>query len=417
MIVDNHVVNRKKMPKLIISSQNVCSLNVAKPGRKTHSKLITVTKSESDIIFLSDTRLISNIQIAGVNDIEKKLAFLGYTFLHNSNKNSRGTAILLINKMSYSIEDTYRDEDCNILMIKIKIADTTLTLGSIYGPNQDDEVFFDRINRTLVKFGSDYVIIGGDWNTTYDCRNSRQNIDIINTANIPSARRSMWLNRLCTDCKLLDLYRHFYPESREYTYIPYAAGATNRSRIDFFLMSESLRELCVDSRIPHGLNSTLFDHKQITLVFKRHNPYKKQTINDVILKDPDLVDIVNITAIECYINHLAPSATISDIEIENLRLTIGRVCSMYKELIVCRLADAEKGLDQLILDRIVDLRRAIKNSLDLMPGIDVLQTYDLSCSRSVFLEILIIAIKGSSLSHQHDFFKIKNAKKNTWKTK
>ncbi len=86
---------------------------------------------------------------------------------------------------------------------------------------------------------------------------------------------------------------------------------------------------------------------------------------------------------------------------------------MYKELIECRLADAEKGLDQLVLDRIVDLRRAIKNSLDLMPGIDVLQTYDLSCNRSVFLEILIIAIKSSSLSHQHDFFKIKNAKKNT----
>ncbi len=278
MVADNNAVNRKKMPKLIISSQNVCSLNVAKPGRKTHSKLITVTKSESDIIFLSDTRLNSNIQIAGVNDIEKKLTFLGYTFLHNSHKNSRGTAILLINKMAYSIEDTYRDADCNILMIKIKIADTTLTLGSIYGPNQDDDVFFDRINRTIVKFGSDYVIIGGDWITTYDGRNSRQNIDIINTANIPSARRSMWLNRLCTDCTLLDPYRHFYPESREYTYIPYAAGATNRSRIDFFFMSESLCELCVDSRIPHGLNSTLFDHKQITLVFKRHNPYKKQII-------------------------------------------------------------------------------------------------------------------------------------------
>jgi exonuclease III len=132
------------------------------------------------------------------------------------------------------MEDTYLDDDCNILMIKLKIDDTTLTLGSIYGPNQDDELFFDRISSTIVKFGSDYVIIGGDWNTTYDSRNSRLNMDIINTVNIPSARRSLWLNQLCTDRTLFDPYRHFYPESREYTYIPYAAGATNRSRIDFF---------------------------------------------------------------------------------------------------------------------------------------------------------------------------------------
>ncbi len=41
-----------------------------------------------------------------------------------------------------TILDPYRDEDCNILMIKIRFADTTLTLGSIYGPNQDDELFF-----------------------------------------------------------------------------------------------------------------------------------------------------------------------------------------------------------------------------------------------------------------------------------
>jgi hypothetical protein len=182
-------------------------------------------------------------------------------------------------------------------------------------------------------------------------------------------------------------------------------------------MSDTLKELCIDSRIPHGLNSTLFDHKQISLIFKRHNPYKKQTINDVILKDPDLVEIVSITNIECYVNHLAPSETISDIEIKNYRLIIGRVCSMYKEVIECRLSDAENGLDQMVLDRIVELRNAIKNNLELLPGIEALQTFNLTCDRNVFLEILIMSVKASTLSHQHDFFKIKNAKKKYLETK
>ncbi len=35
--------------------------------------------------------------------------------------------------------------------------------------------------------------------------------------------------------------------------------------------------------------------QQVFLYFKRDNPYKKQVINDVILKDLDMVQVVNIT--------------------------------------------------------------------------------------------------------------------------
>jgi hypothetical protein len=66
-------LNCKKFPKINFSSQNVCSLNISKPGRKTYSKLIAATRSGADIVFLSDTRLNSNKQVAGVNDIEKKM--------------------------------------------------------------------------------------------------------------------------------------------------------------------------------------------------------------------------------------------------------------------------------------------------------------------------------------------------------
>jgi hypothetical protein len=86
--------------------------------------------------------------------------------------------------------------------------------------------------------------------------------------------------------------------------------------------------------------------------------------------------------------------------------------SIHKEVVACRLLDAENGFDQRVLDRIVVLRNAIKNNLDLLPSLEVLQTLNLTCSRDTFLEILIMAIKSSSLAHQHDFFKIKNATRN-----
>jgi hypothetical protein len=129
--------NNKRFPKLNFACQNVCSLNISKPNKRTHSKLITVTKSGADIIFLSDTRLNSDKQIAGVNDIVKKIRFMGYSFYHNSRKNSRGVAVLLSNRINYAIRDTFCDENCNMLLQKLVIGNISITLGSIYGGNSN----------------------------------------------------------------------------------------------------------------------------------------------------------------------------------------------------------------------------------------------------------------------------------------
>ncbi len=244
--------------------QNVCSLNISKPSKKTHCKLISVTRSGADIIFLSDTRLNSDKQIAGMNDIEKKLKFLGYSFYHNSKIRSRGTAILISRRVDCRIIDTFCDVDCNMLLLKLGIGNSTITIGSIYGPNDDDENFFSRLEDGIEGFNSNFVIIGGDWNATYDCHNNRTNIDTHNMVGIPSARRSLWLNRLCTLKNLKDPYRYLYPDLKEFTYVPFAMDAVNRSRLDFFIVSDSILSKCVNCRIPHSLNSMLFDHKAVT---------------------------------------------------------------------------------------------------------------------------------------------------------
>jgi hypothetical protein len=52
---------------------------------------------------------------------------------------------LISNKLIFTVEDTFCDADCNILMLKIRINDVTITMGSIYGPNNDDQNFFNLI--------------------------------------------------------------------------------------------------------------------------------------------------------------------------------------------------------------------------------------------------------------------------------
>jgi exonuclease III len=271
------------------------------------SKIFTVTKNGADIILLCDTHLNSDEQNAGVNDIEKKIRFRGYSFFHNSKKSNRGTAILISKKLEYAINGTFVDDNCNMLLLNITIGNVSIVVGSIYGPNDDDENFFEQLNQGIHGFNSDFVVIGGDWNATYDIRNNWQNIDTFNTAGIPSHRRSLWLNQLCARQSLKDPYRYLYPDVKEFTYIPFAVDAINRSRLDFFLVSESILPSCVNCRIPNNLSTMLFDHKLVSLVFRRDNPYKKQVINDTILNCPDINDVVDIAAIECYVNHLTPT--------------------------------------------------------------------------------------------------------------
>jgi hypothetical protein len=164
-----------------------------------------------------------------------------------------------------------------------------------------------------------------------------------------------------------DPYRYFYPDQKEFTYIPFAVEATNRSRLDFFIVSESLLSQCVNCRIPHNQSSTLFDHKMVTLISRRNNPYKKQVIDDRILKCPDVNDAVDIAVLECYINHLIPTEVLSDFDIDAMRMSIGRVCSLQKDLITFRSRESETGFDQQIEVRITETKNAIKNNIETLP--------------------------------------------------
>jgi hypothetical protein len=111
-------VSLRKFPKINVSCQNVCSLNVSRPSKKTFSKIAAVTRGSSDIVFLCNTRLNSTKQTSALHDIEKKLKFMGYHFFHNSTSNSRGTAMLVSTRLNYIAVDEFCDDNCNILLKK-----------------------------------------------------------------------------------------------------------------------------------------------------------------------------------------------------------------------------------------------------------------------------------------------------------
>jgi exonuclease III len=106
--------------------------------KKTSKKIFSVTRERDEIIFLSDIRLNSSKQVSVTLDIGKRFGFRGYNFIHNSTTNSRGVGILISNKLNVSIHNTYKDMDCNALILDVSIGGNRITLGSVYGPNTDN---------------------------------------------------------------------------------------------------------------------------------------------------------------------------------------------------------------------------------------------------------------------------------------
>jgi exonuclease III len=192
------------------------------------------------------------------NEIERTFScnkIKNYKFYHNSSKNKRGVGILLDTNYNFNIVSTFADRDENILGLKLDLGGFVFWAVSIYGPNTNDNTDFYNNLRNLLTgpdIGNYPFIIGGDWNATVSTLNSPDNIDILNMPNPPSHIRSQRIFDLAHLGKLTDPFRVLWPDRRDFTYVP-RSGRNNRSRIDFFLVSDQLLYNVTKAEISHSL--------------------------------------------------------------------------------------------------------------------------------------------------------------------
>ncbi len=234
---------------------------------------------------------------------KKKFTFKGYDFFHNSKGPSRGVGILISKKLDYRINNIHRDGEDNYLLLNVTISNYSLIIGSIYGPNNNNSLFYEQLDRELDTTRGIPVILGGDWNATWDCSDANVNQDVFNMVSIPSRTRSEKIRNLCRKFKMIEPFRTLNPRKTDFTFIPNIAANTNRSRLDFFIMSELLLPKCKNSTISQALASTMFDHKRVFLDFKKKLRPCRDKIKDTILKDPLLELYIKAHTFDCYINH------------------------------------------------------------------------------------------------------------------
>ena len=149
---------------------------------------MALTKSSSDVVIMSDTRLNTLKQHAALHDLTKKFQSKGYELFHNSKSSSRGVGILLKKSLKWEIHGSLLDFDDNYLILDLTILGKRITLAAVYGPNNDNMDFFNSLERDILALGNDTVIAGGDWNATWDASPVANNIDTLNMQNIPSKR-------------------------------------------------------------------------------------------------------------------------------------------------------------------------------------------------------------------------------------
>ena len=79
-------------------------------------------------------------------------------YFNNFRSNARGVAIFFNNNFEYRVIKEVKDSSGNILGLKLKLENKIITLMSIYGPNNDDPDFYNKMFNMCDAFESDDII-------------------------------------------------------------------------------------------------------------------------------------------------------------------------------------------------------------------------------------------------------------------
>jgi exonuclease III len=335
-----------------------------------------------------------------------------YNFIYNSDKNSRGVGILIDSSLTYTITDSYKDSNQNILGLNITLDGISFFLVSIYGPNDNDKSFFNNLYNVLISNLDRPIIVGGDWNTTYSTSDSSSNIDILHMQKPSSQIRSGWLNEICLGADLIDPYRAFYPSRRDYTFIPHGTKK-NRSRLDFFLISSDKLHFAKRCIIANSLSTSLFDHKLVSLSFLHEKMSSKLSINRTILSNPRTDDVVLAAFADTYLAHAGPldaegAAAAPQLvfrhnnrdPLEAQRILVGTFIRQIRDLNDLTERSRNETQNNLLKLLIAEKETEIELSRVQIWSADRFSNLALNCDADYFLEALASNIKGAVVSFQ-----------------
>ena len=125
--------------------------------------------SISRYVFLLESHLKSSLEKDWLSEWDAKAIFSG------TKTNSEGVCILFHKNIILDIIKHTELISGRLQIVDIKYEDKFITLINIYGPNNDDDLFFNTLQNYLSNNEDKTFIIGGDFNTVLDIKIDKKN--------------------------------------------------------------------------------------------------------------------------------------------------------------------------------------------------------------------------------------------------
>jgi exonuclease III len=295
----------------------------------------------------------------------------------NSTQNKRGVAILVNRSLNCKVIQEFKDLNENLLLIKFEQAGEEFVLGSIYGPNNTDRTFYNDITNFLNRNGNIKTILAGARNTTWDNSPPENNIDIANMVRTPNMANGKLLKTMAEHFNLTDPFRILHPTKVGYLYSPFGGVRTNRSRLDFFLVSTSLIGNTKQCWISPSHLSNMFDHKPIHLTFqdsKHCEQPRNKTLKNWFLEDPLIKMSTELSALQVYSYAICPEYEENVPILANIRLAINQLTANFLSAMQLKEKMAQNPLENNNLDELLLEARIGEHNLifDGIPSWDLL---------------------------------------------
>lgn len=204
---------------------------------------------DADIYFIQETHLAEEQTF--------KLEIEDYDSYHAAYNSQMQGVSTLIKKGHLSIlEEPEIDSEGRYIIIRGSFQGTTLTLVNVYVPGElkiaEFESFFEELFENLQT--SDNIIMAGDFNTVMDAE-----LDCTR-GKLKWPGKTKKIQSYMDKYDLCDSWRRRNPQNKEFTFI---ASNGTKSRLDFFLLSESLMRHVTNNEIERFEECS--DHAPVSL--------------------------------------------------------------------------------------------------------------------------------------------------------
>lgn len=245
---------------------------------KLKQVMTRIKQMESSIIFLQETHLLKE----ELPKIQRRWS--GQVLASCYTSHSRGVLLLIHKSVPFKVNKCITDKAGRYLIVQGTFMSKVINLVNIYGPNEDNPVFFEKLFILIASLHGT-VIMAGDFNCTLDPLLDRSSG--VDGSHSQSRRK---IKQFIKDLNLCDPWRTLNPLKKEFSC--FSSLSKTSSRIDYFLISLSLFSN-IDSCVYDS--AVLSDHSPTSLLYidsKLHKGSPNCRLNHRWLQNSDFIKFI-----------------------------------------------------------------------------------------------------------------------------